>query len=477
MLDYTGHPLVDVGIATITAFTDKDNPAELTEADLDQVADYIARNYTQKPLIGFIHGAIFPNSGYTNPGIKPEKRLDVFGPILYGYRRSAVENSKRCVFCGQPAIEQIARDYFPLLSGRGIINFYPEGDSGLPICGRCLLAVQAYPLGAGGLLLVVHSDNPEIIYHFARKFLQYNRKAINLAQLADDKTLLRAERSQRTLLIETLLDARLMQKDYIEFQESFSITAYQLSNSGQSPSLEFYHLPMQLIVFLQEMYQAEYHQKWNAIVRRAWEVAPAKKAKKEGEPFQPRRNWLFEDLFSLPDQATRFIRTYFLRIALSYVRNIETDPRGGYSTKSEAGLVSWIITAKFLERILSMEQGRIEQIKQLGDALANYVKGQNDRRFFREFFTVQRYDYFRSLLLKASLSQARRGQPPLISFETYVNVFEEGEELARPDWRLARDLVLIRMIEQLYNLEWLKANLEALPEAEELTSEAEPMNV
>jgi len=41
MLRFTGHPLVDVGIATIMAFVGKDDPAQITGADLDQVADYI----------------------------------------------------------------------------------------------------------------------------------------------------------------------------------------------------------------------------------------------------------------------------------------------------------------------------------------------------------------------------------------------------------------------------------------------------
>jgi CRISPR-associated protein Cst1 len=477
MLNYTGHPLVDVGVATITAFAGKDDPADLTETDLDEIADYIAKTYTQKPLIGFIHGAIFPNSGYTNPGIKPDKRLDFFGPVLYGYRRPAAHGAKSCVCCGQPAIQQIARDYFPLLTGRGVINFYPEGEAGLPICGRCLLAVQAYPLGSGGLMLVVDSDNQEILSHFARKFLDYNRKAINLAQLADDKTLLRAERSQKTLLIETMLDARIMQKDYQDWQELFSITAYQLSNSGQSPSLEIYHLPLQSVAFLQEMYKAEYQSKWQAIVRRAWEIEPKKKKGRENVgPFKPWRNWLYEDLFDLPGNATRFIRTYFLRIALRYVKNIETDPRSEYSLQTEAGLVSWKVTAKFLERILHMDRERIEQIRKLGDSLAEYVKGQNDRRFFREFFTVQRYDYFRNILLKASLAQTRRGQPPLIGFDTYISIFEDGEDLARLDWKLARDLVLIRLVEQLYGLKWLGENLETISDIEESSSEAVSLN-
>lgn len=118
-----------------------------------------------------------------------------------------------------------------------------------------------------------------------------------------------------------------------------------------------------------------------------------------------------------------------------------------------------------------MDKERIEQIRQLGDSLAQYIKEQNDRRFFHDFFTVQRYDYFRNLLLKANLAQAKRGQTPLLTFDVYVTVFEDGQDLPRTDWRLARDLVLIRIIEQLHRLEWLGKNIEALPEVDELAGE------
>lgn len=40
-LQYTGHPLFDIGLATITAFARKDDPADLTLDDLNKVADYI----------------------------------------------------------------------------------------------------------------------------------------------------------------------------------------------------------------------------------------------------------------------------------------------------------------------------------------------------------------------------------------------------------------------------------------------------
>lgn len=118
-----------------------------------------------------------------------------------------------------------------------------------------------------------------------------------------------------------------------------------------------------------------------------------------------------------------------------------------------------------------MEKERIEAIRKMGDQLAEYVNGENDRRFFRDFFWERRYGEFRTALIKANIAYVRRGKPPIITLDPYIEVFEEGDEVARADWQLARDLVLIRMIERLYQLGWLGKNTDAIPaESEEQTT-------
>lgn len=119
-----------------------------------------------------------------------------------------------------------------------------------------------------------------------------------------------------------------------------------------------------------------------------------------------------------------------------------------------------------------MDKARIEEIRKMGDGLAEYINSQNDRRFFRSFFTESRYGYFRTALIKANLAHVRRGNPPIITLDPYVQIFEEGDEVARPDWQLARDLVLIRMVEQLYRLGWLGHNLDVVEESSEESTPA-----
>ena len=487
MMRYSGHLFFDIGVATITAFADKTDPDQVTENDLEMVADYITREYTRQPLKSFLTVA-FPNSGFTQPAFEktPERRQDYARRVLRNYGTDAETLDETCVFTGEPALAvsfgdkdglpagRAFRQHVPLLTGEDVINFHAYGEAGLPMSGIAMLAVQAFPLGCAkvaGRLLAVHSDSEDLLVHFASTFLTQNRKLIQLAQQAGSSKLDEAHYTQRTLLIDTLLKADRMQREAHEDEVPVSVTAYHLSNSGQGADLNIYYLPLQITGFLRDMFQAEYSDAWSAIVQQAWEIAPPSKkgAKKAKEGFQPRRNYLYEDLFGLPDNARDFLRTYFLRVAWRYARIEQGDPRGSYSSGSEAALVSWKLTARFLRRVMNMEKDRIDEIRNFGDRLADYVSGENDRRFFRDFFMERRYDTFRTALIKANVAHVRRGNPPLISLDPYIEVFEAGDEVTRSDWQLARDLVLIRMIERLYQQGWLGAHPDAIPtEPEEL---------
>jgi len=484
MLKYTGHPLVDVGMATIAAFVGKRDLSSITEADLDRVADFMARQYVIDPLKSFLTVA-FPNSGFTNPAFSktPEKREEYAERVLRGYKRDVPRLAERCVFTGEPAIgialsEKLPpgrafRQHIPLLTGEEVINFFPGGDAGLPVSGEALLAIQAFPLGCakcGGRLLAVHSDNFDLMYDFAAEFLAYNRQTITLAQQQGSKKLQEAKSSAKTLLIETLLKVEQSRQDEARERRPFSVTAYHLSNIGATPSLDIYYLPLELTDFLREIISPNYRREWDAIVHRAWWRSSQPKRKGNGgesaqeESTRPRQNVLYEDLFQLPGNAREFVRRYFLRIPVR-TRSAD-DPRRTYSLREEAGLISWKLTELFLRRIMNMDKDRIQQIRELGDRLAAYVSEQNDKRFFRAFFD-HRYNYFRTALIRANIAHIQRGHPPLITLDPYIAIFEEGSEVAAPDWRLARDLVLIRMVEQLYLQGWLGSHPDAIPEVSE----------
>lgn len=483
-LRYCGHPLVDVGLATITSFANKIDPGELIEADLEAIADYMAIEYTRNPMRGYLTVA-FPNSGFTQPAYfeQPDKQNFYKEKVLRSFRANTPRLPELDLFMGLPVVDvsldvtgnlppgHAYRQHIPLLTGEDVINFHPNGEAGTQISGEALLAIQALPLGSakcGGRMLFVHSDNSEIMQYFAAKYLEGNRLAIQLAQSSGSDKMPETEKKYRTLLIHTLWEALRKQTLEAGNNQPFSITVYHLSNSGQGASLDIYYFPNQIISFLRELRSPTNIKTWERIVNRAWEIT--KVNKRDGNSPAPTRNYLYDDLFSLSGdvfvRAPRFIRTYFLRHAVRFVES-KTDPRGSYSIATESDLVSWKLTELFLRRIVNMEKDRIEQIRILGDALANYIQKQNDKRFFRAFYTTGRYDIFRTLLIKVNNENVKRGNPPFLTLDNYLAVFEESEEMVRFDWRLARDLVIIRMVESLYANGWLSGNQDMITDIEE----------
>ncbi|MDI6711144.1 MAG: type I-B CRISPR-associated protein Cas8b1/Cst1 [Bacillota bacterium] len=485
MLNYTGHPLYDVGVATVTAFAEKDTPEAVTEEELEKVASFIEKEYVRDPLRSFLGVAFTTNAWFNQPAFakQPEKRQDYANRLLRSF--NALPGDEYCSYSGEPATSvafsdklppgRAFRQHIPMITGEGVINFFPWGDAGLPVSGKATLCLQVFPMGCakcGGRLLAVHSDNPDLIREFAVDFLRRNRLELSAAQLAGSTKMPEAPSSARTLLIETLLAIEERRQEEAAERCPSSVTAYHLTNSGQSnplddrnPPLEIHHLPMEITGFLFRLNSPIYRNEWRAICERAWRLALSPKRRGDsagGTVPRVKRNFLYEDLFRLPDNASSFVRRYFLRIP---VRNSsDDDPRKYYSIQDEASLVSWKITELFMERVMNVDKERIQQVRELGDRLAEYVSGDNDRRFFTSFFSERNYDHFRTALIKANLAHVKRGNAPLVTLDPYIVVFEEGCEMARPNWQLARDLVLIRMIERLHDLGWLGKNADALPD-------------
>jgi len=504
MLNWTGDPYVDIGAATLAAMADKRDPTQLTPADLEKAAKWIERNYTRDPLKSFLTVAFTSNAWFSQDAYNPDKagltnearqeRLSKRSQWAQRHLRAwkqipQTDSGLRCVFTGKPAVAESlsgklapgkgGRAQIPLAQGDEDINFYAYGDSGLPVSGEALLCLQAFPLGCAkvsGRLLAVHCSDPALTLAFARRFWRQNRKGAQEAQQAGSKKLPETQFTLGTLLASTLVSITEEYSDYgDEIGAGVSITAYHLTN-GQQPLIDIYHLPLGVTRFLLRANAARYRNQWHEIVRLAWQRAPKKKSGRKGhaadadradKSFTPRCNYLYDDLLRLPDEATRFMRTYLLRRVDRRLRFFEDDPRSDYSTQREIGLVSWDLTELFLKEVFNMDETRIAAIRRLGDRLADYVAAENDRRFFRAFFGEMNYSLFRNRLIKADIEAVRRGGEPLITFDQFVEVFEEGEEIARRDWRLARDLALIRMIERLRENGWLSDHMDALPEITE----------
>jgi CRISPR-associated protein Cst1 len=463
-ISLTGHPLVDVGFAVIAAFSGKDSLETIEEADLEEVAAYIRENYVVNPMKSFLTVA-FPNSGFTNPSYEatPEKRVQYADRILYAWRTGEPATSERCVFTGLPAVQRAYRQHVPLLTGEGVINYFPYGDAGLPVSGIALLAIQACPLGCAkvrGRLLAVHSPSWPVMLYFAKTFLGDNRRGIVGARATGQSKLPEQDSRAGTLLLERLMDC------YAAFSapggQAESVTAYHWTNSGQGAQLSIFQIPLEISRFVRHAMSAPYRTAWDGMRRRGWQIVQGVRGRSGSASGAPAYNVMYEDMLRLPDSASTFIRRYLLRMPGRSTR--PGDPRGTYSIRADVDLISFSMTELFLREVMKVNPNRIELIRRFGDTIADHVLTENDRALFRNLLMASEYGHLRAVINKAGLERLKRGKPPLVDFDTYVAIFEEGEELAFGRWRLARDLVIIRVIERLHAEGWITAHAEELPE-------------
>jgi hypothetical protein len=139
--------------------------------------------------------------------------------------------------------------------------------------------------------------------------------------------------------------------------------------------------------------------------------------------------------------------------ARSFVKRHLLSAQSGAITRPED--CSWALTDLFLKEVLGMSPDQIGRVRAFADLLADYVAEKNDRRIFRSITFAKKPWELRNALEKAQRNEYLKNQTLLFSFDEYINVFEAEDNAAFTDWSLVRDLICIRMIEQLYRKNWL----------------------
>jgi CRISPR-associated protein Cst1 len=458
-LHYTGHPFVDVGLATIAGFGTRSKPLDAITIDhLTEVAQYLKRIYcTYKPVQNYI-SVIFTNSPLAQFAMKQADKEAYANEVLFAFQNDhpAIEGEEHCVFFPQlAAVMRATRQHIPLLNGVEVSNFSAIGTRGVPVSGLALLAIHAMPLGCYkcGHLLAFHQlqrmdDQSDINRVLARMALGETQKYI--AMMSPDS----AEGGMpsygnhvRTRYVEQLLRAKNEAGDRSASIDN--ITGYYFTNYGPSPRLEIVRLDNAVLRFI-NLAQQDFVTAWGRVTRAGWERP---KGEENTSPDHGNtvtwRNRAYETLFRLPHEAHKFI--WMLG-------------SGG----------EWGLIALFLEKVMNMERERIETYRELGDRLARYVIDYENGSpgFYYQFRREQHYDKLRRRLFSAAERVWKRtqqeGGQPLFTYDEFIAAFEHPADTYH-QWRLARDLVAIRMLEMLHG----KIDVSELPEIPEEESDDE----
>ncbi len=445
MIEYNlGNPLIEVGYCTLAALVGKTRPAELEPSDYNNAANYIEEKYLRPGAWrNFLAGAVFPNSGfaqysYDKPHLEYKKR-EYAASVLRRYQPDIpVLEGKHCAFCGRDAVFIATREHIPLLNAQGYINFSPQGHSGLPVCGMCLLAAHAMPLGCqvvGGRLLAVYSEDKAITIAFADQALREMRRILFNETLEK----IPSKRFPKTRLIEALVNTKVVAERLRGRRGSrASITAYYFTNSGQSADIDIIELPSQVVDFLYDISRSDESARpaWEYAVNRGWLF---RKNKGEDEfagaiNIALTKNELYEDIFDLPGSASYFLRRHILPVH------------------------SWELTRFFLRKVMNMDPKVIDLLHELGSRFAEYVLAEK-RGFYYDFAREQDYTKWRRHLIEATYDCTRKYNKTLISSEEFIRAFTKPRDADKYwSWKLPRDIVTLRILE-----EWVKAG-EPLPE-------------
>jgi CRISPR-associated protein Cst1 len=463
-------------VAALTAIAGTDSPDKVATSDLDRFAELAERALFNDQAITKLLYVWFNNYPATQASWPIERRRSETARLLRLYADQPQPDLPPCAFCGRPSVLRAARDLIPMLSGRETRNFFPSGRSPLPVCGVCGTALQAALFGAPrceGKAIVVSADEPHLT---ASLVSVWTRQALQRAQLTDISGDSTGWRHPRTRVLHQLLELLPRPVEESEMtgadrEVASALVVYHLTNSGQGPDVRIHTWPAAALRFAQRARAAANRVTWDALVDQAWQErrqpAGGKTAgQQQADDTSPeqRRNALYEDLFTLPASAGSFLRRHFLRLASRLADDL--------AALDAERIRLWHVTRIFLEEVVGMEARRIGAIRQLGDRVATAIS-QGDRRLFSSLRGGNSYRDVRGLLLRAGTRYLQEHGELLLSFDDFLLIFEEGEEVARADWRLAWDLVFLRVLEQLHACGWFTQHKDALDAMAQQASEGE----
>jgi CRISPR-associated protein Cst1 len=473
--------------------TNRPAPQDLSFRDLNAAAAEMEEYYFSGLLMSYL-SCVFMNSEYVQPGSgeRKERSREAYAKrVLFAHGSPSDEGvaGLTCAFSGLPATHLIHRGQMPLLSGKDVPNFYPSGLGALPIAGPYLTALQALPLGGRrceGKMLVAHSDNGDVTIGLAKHYLEDNRRLLQLSKAGQlpqkegaDPALIREQgawdsqkkrpkypdaKSAPSLISFDLMQVRALKRE-MDHDQPVSVTIYWLSSSGQGPSLALFHLPPNVIRFLCKAGTAQTRAYWNEIVSKKWQqpgvetqrdtvradaTHPAGKKPKVGKKWAVidggpgrSRNDVLADLVQIYESGFIDIHAAdaFLR------RHLLSNLKGAIQSPEKC---DWPLTEFFLKEVLGMEQQRIEAIRKFADGLAEHIKQRNDKRLFSDVVRADRAYLLRNALTKAQRNEADSNGRLLFGLDEYLAVFEADDSIGRADWSLVRDLISIRLVEQLH---------------------------
>ncbi len=422
----TGNPFVDTGQEMMAALAKVDSATELTKEDIEPLLENLPSLYLKEGWRKNLQ-VIFPNSKLTNFAIKnPAEQYKSLLSEWLNLLGSRKLLEMPCSISGRPAQVYTSKMYLPMSDYVGN-NFQSASQQGTPVSAAVALALQFFPLAlmkVGKMMALPHFSNAEAQSRWADRMVEGINfdETVGIGGVGDVGTSRPVNAFFR--LIERLV------RDQNKFPKG-SVTLYLFNNFNQvdyTSATDIYYMPSQVFSFVQAAMSLDTENSWRKLV---WRGYPSnKKIEDEEDGLRRFNNSVYWNLLN-----DRSISGFFIdrRKRCPVVR----------------GNSGWRLYSKYLEEIRRMDQGRIENLRNLGDRIAPIVRDRKRRLIALEGANTR--GALTDVLYRiATKDSTGRLDEPLITFDQLVtDLFPHDTEYS--DWREVKYLLLFRIYEQLFD--------------------------
>ncbi len=422
LFDITGNPFIDAGIYVLLNLTKKNDLKDLNKSDLKNSSETLVKILSDDSWRGSLT-QILPNSKIANFSIKD--RRGAYSKFLENLINdcSAPTPTKSCWGCNnRKGSFSSSRAEFPLTGSLKMVNFYPNWDNGIKICGSCLFSVQFATLVMSRCvdeLVLLHSDSDLVMKAWTEEVM----KSIRL-QLSNNsfQGINYFGYKNGTNFIFYIASRIINEYDENWSEENPFIRLYFFTNFLQSPKVKFIDIPHPIFRFLAYIKQAGLNGEWQKFVHGKTKRFSRDKDKAPDEIIKIRPNPIYQRLIQ-----EKTILYYFL------------------DRKNHKNNVSWQLFQLYAEVVLKLKIETLEYIKNIGNLIVELMKKKESKKLLFQIEKCRNSEQLRKILIKLEKESLIYFNEPLFKVDDVATyLFPESEPYG---WKEARDFLLFSIYE------------------------------
>lgn len=429
-LNITGNPFIDSGIFALACILNK-NISDITINDLKLESEKISKIYTKLEWKRNIY-SIFPNNILVNPAStnKPNLQELYFENLMLLLDNiEPIQDKGSCMGCGRRNAKRVfGKDSIPLTGSKSLINYFSFADKGADYCSLCAILINFIPLvlySCGGKMILLHSNSSKVMNFWSKNAI--NNIHVQISSGAFSGCYNQGINRPTNAIFEII--SQVIKSNKYWRGENPSLNFYYFTNYNKGPELDIFTLPTNVFNFLTEI-PMEDRNNWNFIVKKAYSYVKWQSVENEGD-YKNNPNRVYDNL--LVDKS--ILKLFF-------------------SVKFKKVYCSWKLVKSYMKRVKSMDEKRIDVIRDVGDRLSVYIKNNDSLKTLNKLEQASNYNNFRNILRKILKNNIHdKNNELLFIFDDYVNyLFPDGNMT----WRETQDLLLFRIYENLHK--WLIDN-------------------